>query len=360
MVRKCLGNESVFSITAIWLILGFGASGFAAQDEWAKTVAPAKKEGKVVVAIPPSAKLRQTMQKAFSERFPAIELEVVPSRGSKAVKRIGDERKAGVRYFDAYVGGSSSLSRELVKPGYADVVGDYMILAKVKDPKQWFAGHVYLDNAKKYGYAFNGYQSKNFWYNTELFDPSGLVSFDDLLDPKLKGKIGFYDPRKPGAGSSTWSYLWDVKGEGCLKKLLAPEPLIIRNQRALAEALAKGKVLLTIGLTYYSFRPFVDAGLPIKPLPKPFKEGTYVTGGSGNLAVLKDPPHPNATKVFVNWLLGPEGQQIFTGAMGQPSRRFDVDTSEAAKIGYLPAKDSLTVEEFFKFENQSEDNPKAS
>jgi iron(III) transport system substrate-binding protein len=191
-----------------------------------------------------------------------------------------------------------------------------------------------------------------------LLDPSGLVSFDDLLDPKLKGKIGFYDPRKPGAGGSTWSYLWTIKGEDYLRKLLAQEPLIIRSQRALAEALAKGKVSLTIGLTYYAFRPFVDAGLPIKPLPKHFKEGTYVTGGSGNLAVLKDPPHPNATKVFVNWMLGPEGQQIFTNAMGQPSRRLDVDTSGAAKIGYFPAKDFLTVEEFHKYENQTEDKLK--
>lgn len=358
MVRQCLGNKSVFLITVIWLILGLGSSVFAAQDEWAKTVAAAKKEGKVVVAIPPSATLRKEMQKKFTERFPGIELEVVPSRGSKAVKRIGDERKAGVRYFDVYVGGSSSLFRGLVKPGYADVVEDYMILDEVKDPKRWFAGHVYVDNAKKYGYTFNGYQSKNFWYNTELLDPSGLVSFDDLLDPKLKGKIGFYDPRKPGAGSSTWSYLWTIKGEDYLRKLLAQEPLIIRSQRALAEALAKGKVSLTIGLTYYAFRPFVDAGLPIKPLPKHFKEGTYVTGGSGNLAVLKDPPHPNATKVFVNWMLGPEGQQIFTNAMGQPSRRLDVDTSGAAKIGYFPAKEFLTVEEFHKYENQTEDKLK--
>jgi len=333
---------------AIWTMFAssVGPGAFAAQDEWAKTVEAAKKEGKVVVAIPPSAKLRKQMQKKFTERFPGIELEVVSSRGSKAVKRIGDERKAGVRYFDVYVGGSSSLFTGLVKPGYADAVEDYMILDEVKDPKRWFAGHVYVDNAKKYGYTFNGYQSKNFWYNTELLDPSGLVAFDDLLDPK------------PGGGGSTWSYLWTVKGEDYLKKLLAQEPLIIGNQRALAEALAKGKVSLTIGMTYYSFRPFLEAGLPVKPLPKPFKEGTYVSGGSGNLAVLKDPPHPNATKVFVNWMLGPEGQQVFTSAMGQPSRRLDVDTSVALKIGYIPAKDALTVEEFRKYENQSEDKIK--
>lgn len=355
MVLKCLVKKGVLFLSALGLLLVVGSGVHGAEDEWAKTVEAAKKEGKVVVAIPPSAKLRQNMQAKFTERFPGIELEVVPSRGSKIVRRIGDERKAGVRYFDVYVGGSGSLFRGLVKPGYADVVEDYMILDEVKDPKRWFAGHVYLDNAKKYGYSFNGFQSKNFWYNTELLDPSGFVSYDDLLDPKLKGKMGFYDPRKPGAGGVTWSYLWKVKGEDYLKKLMAQEPLIVSNQRSLAEALAKGKVQLTIGLTYYSFRPFLDVGLPVKPLPKAFKEGTYVSAGSGNLAVIKDPPHPNATKVFVNWMLGPEGQQVFTSSMGQPSRRLDVDTSKTAKIGYIPAKDALTVEEFYNYENQSED-----
>ena len=52
-----------------------------------------------------------------------------------------------------------------------------------------------------------------------------------------------------------------------------------------------------IGLTYYSYAPFVKAGLPVQPLPTP-KEGVYVSGGSGHLVVLKNAPHPNATKDF--------------------------------------------------------------
>ena len=80
-----------------------------------------------------------------------------------------------------------------------------------------------------------------------------------------------------------------------------------------------------------------------------------ISGGSGNLAIIKKPPHPNATRVFVNWLLGKEGQEVFTNAMGQPTRRLDVDTSFALKIGYLAAKDGISVEDYKKFENQSEE-----
>ena len=51
--------------------------------------------------------------------------------------------------------------------------------------------------------------------------------------------------------------------------------------------------------------------MPVKALPI-FKEGTYGTAGSGILVIIKNRPHPNATKVFVNWLLSKEGQEVWT------------------------------------------------
>ena len=35
-------------------------------------------------------------------------------------------------------------------------------------------------------------------------------------------------------------------------------------------------------------------------------------------------PHPNATTVFVNWLLSKEGQTLFIKGFGNPSARADV------------------------------------
>ncbi|MDP6560778.1 MAG: hypothetical protein QF619_11790 [Candidatus Binatia bacterium] len=41
--------------------------------------------------------------------------------------------------------------------------------------------------------------------------------------------------------------------------------------------------------------------------------------------------------------------------MGQLTRRFDVDTTWIHKFGYVPAKKSMTLEDFRKYENQSEE-----
>jgi iron(III) transport system substrate-binding protein len=141
-------------------------------------------------------------------------------------------------------------------------------------------------------------------------------SYDDLLNAKWKGKIGILDPRSPGAGTATWAFFLKTKGEDYLRKLGAQEMFLSRDQRQLADSLAKGKIALTIGLTYYTFLPFIKAGLPVKPLPD-MKEGTYTSCGSSALSVVKGSPHPNAAKVFVNWLLGKEGQELYGKAMGR-------------------------------------------
>src|SRR3989338_4438661 len=85
------------------------------------------------------------------------------------------------------------------------------------------------------------------------------------------------------------------------------------------------------------------------------QEGLYTTGGYGHLTIVKNVPHPSATKVFVNWLLGKEGQEIFSKAMGAPTRRLDVDTKWSKDFGVLAAKYGLTLEQFYRMENQSEE-----
>jgi iron(III) transport system substrate-binding protein len=323
------------------------------QQNWEKTLESAKKEGKVVISIPASAELRKQLEDGFRKRFD-LEVEVFTARGSAAVRKMADEFKAGVRHFDLHIGGSSSAVSGLLDEAILDPIENWLVLTEVKDPKQWWGGHLWVDRSKKFIYSSLAYLSETIWYNTDLVKPAEIRSYDDLLNPKWKGKIGFLDPRTPGAGDSNWSFMWETKGEEFLKKLAAHDLVLGRDQRLLAENLAKGKVAIMIGLTYYSYLPFVKASLPIKPLSA-LKEGTYATGGSGNLAIIRNPPHPNATRVFVNWVLGREGQDLVSRALGQGTRRIDVDTSWLRETGVTAAKDQISVKEYLQIENQSEE-----
>ncbi|MGZ8427255.1 MAG: ABC transporter substrate-binding protein [Candidatus Binatia bacterium] len=349
-LRICL---TLSCILASPIVTGAQTARPAWQAEWDRTIELAKKEGKVVVSLPASAELRAGIERLFEKRY-GIDVEPIVGRASTVVRKMIDESKAGVRYVDLHMGGSESVVTGMLPEGIIDPLESYMLLPEVRDPKQWWGGHIWVDNPKKFVYSTLAYQSESLWFNSQLMKASDVRSFDDLLDDKLKGRIGILDPRTPGSGASMWSYLREVKGEDYLRKLVGQKLSLSRDQRVLAEILAKGKIALVLGLTYYSYAPFIKAGLPVEPLPVP-KEGVYVSGGSGHLVVLKNAPHPNATRLFLNWFMSREGQEVYTKAMHQPTRRLDLDTRWLREFGVLPAKDTLTIDQYYKRENQSEE-----
>jgi ABC-type Fe3+ transport system substrate-binding protein len=339
------------ALLAIFLPSSFQAAEW--QTEWEKTLAAARKEGTVVVGIPASSELRKAIDARFREKF-GIALELFPSRGPENVTRILNEYNAGVRYFDVFIsGGATPLS--LVAAGAADDFQSYVILPEVKEPKNWWGGHIWEDNVstKRYIYAFQCYTSETLWFNTTQVELREIHSFDDLLNPKWRGRIAFLDPRNAGSGQNTWSFLWKVKGEEYLAKLAQQDLQISQNQRQMGEALAKGKLAFTIGLSHYTYEPFMKAGLPVKPVPK-IKEGAHANNGSGVVSIVKNPPHPNAAKVFVNWLLGKDGQELYGKAMVQGTRRLDVNTEWLKEFGIESCKDVMPVEDYYRVETHLE------
>jgi iron(III) transport system substrate-binding protein len=328
-------------------------TGQGQAGEWDKILEAAKKEGNVVVSIPPSRKLRRAMEVAFTRRY-GIGVEFVSARSSASIQKMISEAKAGIQYVDLHIGGTEPAVTMLLAEKALEPVEPYFVLPEVKDPKQWWGGHMWMDNAKRFIYPFAAHQIVSLWCNPNEYKPAEFQSFDDLLNPKLQGKIGISDPRTPGLGNSMWSYMLSVKGEEYLKKLVAQKLFVARDLRLLGENLSTAKIAVTLGIGYSELLPFIKTGLPVVPLPYP-KEGLYTTGGNGHLMVIKNPPHPNAAKVFANWLLGRDGQELFGRTMAVGSRRVDVDTKWLKDFGVIGSKDSLTVEQFHRLENDSEE-----
>ena len=324
------------------------------QAEWDRTVEAGRKEGRVVVSIPTSAELRKEFETGFQKAFPGIELELSVARGASNINKIVEEQSAGVKGIDLHIGGTTSIITGLLAQNHLEPVMPALLLPEVRDPKQWWGGHIWADNAKKFIYGFTAYMTETIWYNSTLVKPEEISSWDSLLDPKWKGRIVILDPRSPGSGESTWAFLWRIKGEQYLAKLAAQEMMVGRNLRQLGETVARGKSAISIGLSYYTYLPFIKAGLPVKPISA-IKEGYYGASGSGNVVLLKNAAHPNGTKVFVNWLLSKDGQTAITKALGQPTRRFDVETRWTREFGHTAAKEILTPEKYDELENGSED-----
>jgi len=322
-----------------------------ADAEWQRVVAAAKKEGKVVIGAPPGSDFRNEVQAVLKKRF-ELDSEFVQAPGPSLMSKIVAEKQASVVSVDAFLIGPCT-GNSLLKTDLFEPLAPAMLLPEVKDPSKWFGGHLWADNqtGKNLLYSFVAQMTPSIYYNTQVVKPKELRSYNDLLDPKWKGKIGLRDPRVPGGGLAMWAFLLDLKGEEYIKRLAQQEMFISRNARQIADALAKGSLSLTIGVGFRDFDSFLDANLPVKHLPT-FKEGTYVSGGNGIIGIIKGAPHPNAAKLFFNWLLSREGQDLHGRTAQQPTRRLDVDTKG---LDGQAAKDVLTLEEFRRFQNFTED-----
>ena len=195
----------------------------------------------VVVSIPPSRKLRRAMEVAFTRRY-GIGVEFVSARSSASIQKMISEAKAGIQYVDLHIGGTEPAVTMLLAEKALEPVEPYFVLPEVKDPKRWWGGrHIWVDNDKRFIYPFAAHQIVSLWCNPSEYKPAEFQSFDDLLNPKLQGKIGISDPRRPGSAIRCGRTCFRSKAEDYLKKLVAQKLFVARDLRLLGENLSSGE-----------------------------------------------------------------------------------------------------------------------
>ena len=145
-----------------------------------------------------SGRIGERVGNGFKPQF-SIDMELLTARGPQNASRIASEYQAGVKYFDAFIGGSGTYE-SLVYDGMVEPLAPNLILPDVKEEKYWWGGHIWEDNVKtkRFLYSFIADAGTGgFWYNTEVAKPEELRSLDEFLNPKWKGKVGFSIPELP-------------------------------------------------------------------------------------------------------------------------------------------------------------------
>lgn len=125
-----------------------------------------------------------------------------------------------------------------------------------------------------------------------------------------------------GPGTNWFKGMMGMMGLDYLKNLAKQEPLMNRDMRLSVDWVTRGKYHIGIALNTSIAFEFIKVGAPIKMwLPK---EGGYLLSGASSISMASKAPHPNAAKIFINWYLSKEGQEIFSRNSGEPSLRVDV------------------------------------
>ncbi len=303
------------------------------QQKWDKLVAEGKKEEKVMVNYSGGATVREALNKAFSEKY-GIALEFNSGKPAEVAPRVQRERSAGLYLSDVFLAGIGTVVSVLGPDGALEPLDEALVLPEVKDPKSWLGGKLIWGDEQHRLLMYLAYALDPLNINTDIVKPEDMKSYRNLLDAKWKGKISFLDPRMAGGGNSAFTFWHEALGIDFLRDLAKQEPIFTRNVRLQVEWLARGKYPLGIGVNPGDRTEFTNAGAPVRTL-RPV-EGTVVTGGSGGILILNKAPHPNAAKVFINWLLSRDGVTVMSRATGTQSARVDVPTDFLEADTVLP------------------------
>ncbi|MEA2952790.1 MAG: hypothetical protein QOJ96_2310 [Alphaproteobacteria bacterium] len=324
--------QAVMKKTVLLLML-IVAPGVMAQTadwktSWDETLTKARTEGKVVVSGPPSQQLRQTMPAAFHARF-GITLEYLGGRSSETATKLRAERQAGVDTVDLMIAGIQTMATILYREKLLDPLKPVLVLPEVVEASKWKNGKLWFsDPEDHFILRLSNTVTTTFHINTDKVKPGDLRSVRDLLDPKWKGKISLQDPTVPGSGSNQAAHLYVQFGEDFVKRLYVDQkPVISRDTRQLTDWLARGTYPITLGAEDAQVDQLRKEGLPISSLDTLADLPGEISAGFGQVALLNHVPHPNAAKVFVNWLASKEGSEIFARAMGVSPTRNDIDES---------------------------------
>ncbi|HLQ36006.1 MAG TPA: extracellular solute-binding protein [Chloroflexota bacterium] len=157
--------------------------------------------------------------------------------------------------------------------------------------------------------------------------PDEFTSWRDLTKPQWKEKLVIgRDPMLAGYGRAmfTFFYMKQELGPDFITQVLKQNPKILRDDHTGAQWLGEGKYPVCF-CSDIEINPMIDAGLPIAMVdPRKLQEATHATSAYANVMLANRAPHPNAAKVYVNWVLSQEGGASFSKAGGVPSLRVDV------------------------------------
>ncbi len=275
---------------------GLITAGFVppAAAQFEDLYAAARKEGAVTWYISQmTGEVAEMMGKRFSARYPGIAVTAIRTTGQVAYTRLQQELKNNTPQCDVY----SSTD-----------IAQYISL-KGRNAIARYDAH----NAGQLGPLFQGLGDPGYYYpatatlqvlacHATLVKPEDRPTrFLDLTDPKWRGRVAVGHPAF-SAYFAQWALLMTQKhGPSFLEKLAANKPRIGRSGNDPIAAITGGEAL--IGTTPTSTATqFIRKGNPIVFIYP--EDGAVLTVGPA--AILASAPHPNAARLFLEWLLSPE------------------------------------------------------
>lgn len=306
------GERPPFELGVIQLPLSEGAP----ED----LVAAAQAEGEVQWYT--AASTFETIAEAFQEEYG---ISVVANRqNSGAITQLYmSEADAGAVVADVMQAFNPPLYVDAAEKGYFAPITPEEVPNLAKVPEELRSEFWAPSNSWVWGPV----------YNTQLVTEP-LETWEDLLNPAFKGHIVMADPRLGGVTAAWVNWLHNTYGEEFLRALGEQDLQWVDSNVAALDRLAAGEVWIVIPTNKNNPDPLIEQGAPLQFVAP--EESSWF---SHDVAISADAPHPNAARLFANYLFSLEVQEgvAFAGPPVRPDARSD--------IVMLPTWDQLVPED---------------
>lgn len=254
----------------------------------------AKREGEITwYSGQYSAESSEAAGRAFNARYPGIRCNVVRSTSQVAFQRLSQDQRAGVAQCDVLSstngGHYVQLKRQNRLMQYRPANADGLLpVLRQADPDNFFQS------------SFLGIYLMG--HNTSLVsEAEAPKSWTDILDPKWKDRLAVGHPGYSGAIGLWALQMRKMFGNDFLRRFEANKPQVGRSSIDPVTMMTAGERQVGVAVPSASTLFAASRGNPLKLIYP--TEG--VIAALSPSAIIRNAPHPNAAKLFMEFQTGP-------------------------------------------------------
>jgi iron(III) transport system substrate-binding protein len=263
----------------------------------------ARGEKLVVFYTSTDVQVAEALAAAFEAKYPGMKVQVERAGAERVFQRITQEYGSNIHAADV-IETSDAVNFLLFKRNgwlAAAVPDDVAKLwpATARDPDGQFA--VFRAHLSVMG------------YNTKLVKPEDAPkSLVDLLSPKWRGRIVKAHPGYSGTIMTATYAISQALGWNYFEKLGKQRVMQVQSSTEPPKKLAQGERPIMADGNEYNIFSLKESGEPVEPI--------YATEGTplvpGNAAIFKAAPHPNAARLFYQFMFSLPAQQLICDVGG--------------------------------------------
>lgn len=301
-VACAAGNKTASSAsskgTTNWPATVAGIASYQGADREQMLEQGAKQEGQLSWYTPVAGTVLDELMKAFQEKYPDIKVNLYRADTPTLMTRISAEAQANKPSFDvlqlSWDFDQSLEQSKILAPYISPAAKGFP--ADTKQPGPNGTSYWITDEEECVGFA----------YNPNLLPASAVPkTFQDLLNPALKGKMAI---SSTSTGANLMGNLLTNQGAS-FPQQLAKQDVGVQSisAKALSDLIVSGEITSSPAIYRDHALQDIAKGAPIKWVPL-----EPVTCGGDEVAVSAISPHPHAAMLFIDFLLGPDGQKIYS------------------------------------------------